>query len=159
ARPDVGFFGRDETLYALDRAFDTHRIVLLHAFAGSGKTSTAAEFARWYALTGGGEGPVLVSSFERHLPPARVLDKRGAVFGDVLEASGVHWDAITDLAQRRRIALQVLQQVPVLWIWDNVEPVIGFPAGTTSDWSTAEQQELRAFLSAARDTKAKFLLT
>jgi hypothetical protein len=26
ARPDVGFFGRDETLYALDRAFDTHRI-------------------------------------------------------------------------------------------------------------------------------------
>jgi len=37
ARPDVGFFGRDETLYALDRAFDTHRIVLLHAFAGSAR--------------------------------------------------------------------------------------------------------------------------
>jgi hypothetical protein len=53
----------------------------------------------------------------------------------------------------------VLQQVPVLWIWDNVEPVTGFPAGTLSDWSEAEQQELRAFLSAARETKAKFLLT
>ena len=77
----------------------------------------------------------------------------------MLEASGVHWNAITDLTQRRSIALQVLQQVPVLWIWDNVEPVTGFPAGTTSDWSAAEQQELRAFLSAARDTKAKFLLT
>jgi tetratricopeptide (TPR) repeat protein len=133
--------------------------VLLHAFAGSGKTSTAAEFARWYALTGGVKGPVLFSSFERYLPLARVLDKIGAVFGDALEASGIHWNAITDLAQRRRIALQVLQQVPVLWIWDNVEPVTGFPAGTTSDWSTAEQQELRAFLSAARDTKVKFLLT
>jgi tetratricopeptide (TPR) repeat protein len=47
----------------------------------------------------------------------------------------------------------------VLWIWDNVEPVTGFPAGTTSDWSDIEQQELRAFLSAARETKAKFLLT
>jgi len=159
ARPDVGFFGRDETLYALDRAFDTHRIVLLHAFAGSGKTSTAAEFARWYALTGGVEGRVLFSSFERHLPLARVLDKIGAEFGQALEANGIHWNAITDPARRRSIALQVLQQVPVLWIWDNVEPVTGFPAGTASDWSAAEQQELRAFLSAARETKAKFLLT
>lgn len=159
ARPDVGFFGRDETLYELDRAFDTHRIVLLHAYAGSGKSSTAAEFARWYALTGGVEGPVLFSSFERHLPLARVLDKVGEVFGQALEANGIHWNAITDPAQRRSIALQVLHQVPVLWIWDNVEPVTGFPAGTASDWSAAEQQELRAFLSAARDTKAKFLLT
>ena len=158
-RPDVGFFGRDETLYALDRAFDTHRIVLLHAYAGSGKTSTAAEFARWYALTGGVEGPVLFSSFERHLPLARVLDKIGEVFGQALETGGIQWNAITDSAQRRNIALQVLQQVPLLWIWDNIEPVTGFPAGAASDWSSAEQQELRAFLSAARDTRAKFLLT
>jgi tetratricopeptide (TPR) repeat protein len=159
ARPDAGFYGRDETLYALDRAFDTHRIVLLHAYAGSGKTSTAAEFARWYALTGGVEGPVLFTSFERHLPLARVLDKIGLVFGDALQANGIQWDAVTDQAKRQRIALQVLQQVPVLWIWDNVEPVTGFPAGTPSDWSAAEQQELLAFLRAARDTKAKFLLT
>src|SRR5262249_48970187 len=32
--PDAGFFGRDETLLALDRAFDTQPVVLLHAFAG-----------------------------------------------------------------------------------------------------------------------------
>lgn len=159
ARPDIGFYGRDETLYALDRAFDTRRIVLLHAYAGSGKTSTAAEFARWYALTGGVKGPVLFTSFERHLPLARVLDKIGIMFGPVLEGAGTQWDTITGLAQRRDIALQVLQQVPVLWIWDNVEPVTGFPAGTASDWSASEQQELRAFLKAARDTQAKFLLT
>jgi tetratricopeptide (TPR) repeat protein len=55
--------------------------------------------------------------------------------------------------------LDVLRQVPVLWIWDNVEPVAGFPAGTPSDWSAAEQQALRDFLSEARGTKAKFLLT
>jgi hypothetical protein len=102
---------------------------------------------------------VLFSSFERHLPLARLLDKIGEVFGQPLEASGIHWNAITDMAQRRGLALQVLQQVPVLWIWDNVEPVTGFPAGTASEWSAAEQQELRAFLSAARETKAKFLLT
>src|ERR1035438_6093702 len=51
--PDAGFFGRDETLLALDRAFDTQQVVLLHAFAGAGKSSTAAEFARWYQSTGG----------------------------------------------------------------------------------------------------------
>ena len=160
-RPDVGFYGRDETLYALDRAFDKDQIVLLHAFAGSGKTATAAEFARWYAATGGlGEsGAILFSSFERHLPLARVLDKIGVVFGKALEAAGVHWDAIVEATERRRIALLVLQQMPVLWVWDNVEPVSGFPAGTASDWNTEEQQELRAFLNEARQGKAKFLLT
>jgi hypothetical protein len=64
-RPDSGFFGRDETLLALDRAFDTQKIVLLHAYAGSGKTATAVEFARWYKLTGGMQGPVLFTSFEQ----------------------------------------------------------------------------------------------
>jgi len=73
--PDTGFFGRDETLLALDRAFDEQQIVLLHAYAGSGKTTTAAEFARWYKLTGGIKGPVLFTSFEQHLPLVRVLDK------------------------------------------------------------------------------------
>ena len=159
ARPDVGFFGRDETLHALDRAFDTHPIVLLHAYAGSGKTATAAEFARWYALTGGIEGPVLFSPFERHLPLARLLDKIGEVFGAALQGAGVQWHAITDMETRRDVALQVLRQVSVLWIWDNVEPVTGFPAGTESAWSAAEQQELRAFLAAVRETKAKILLT
>ena len=55
--PDAGFFGRDETLLALDRAFDTQPVVLLHAFAGAGKSSTAAEFARWYPATGGARLP------------------------------------------------------------------------------------------------------
>jgi CHAT domain len=34
--PDAGFFGRDETLLALDRAFDTQPAVLLQGFAGAG---------------------------------------------------------------------------------------------------------------------------
>ncbi|MAG35182.1 MAG: hypothetical protein CL878_02895 [Dehalococcoidia bacterium] len=159
ATPDVGFFGRDETLLALDRAFDTQPVVLLHAYAGSGKTTAAAEFARWYALTGGVAGPVLFSSFERHTPLAAVLAHFGQVFGPSLEQSGINWSAITELAQQREVALQVLRQVPVLWIWDNVEPITGFPAGSESAWSDEEQAELVAFLRAARDTQAKFLLT
>ncbi len=156
--PDVGFYGRDETLLALDRAFDRDHLVLLHAYAGSGKTTTAAEFARWYAKTGGVDGPVLFTSFERYLPLPRVLDVVGQVFSPALESGGVHWLALDD-AQRRDIALQVLAQIPVLWVWDNVEPVAGFPAGTLSAWSTEEQQELADFLRALKETKAKVLLT
>ncbi|MGA8139653.1 MAG: CHAT domain-containing protein [Desulfobaccales bacterium] len=156
--PDAGFFGRDETLLALDRAFDSQAVVLLHAYAGSGKTATAAEFARWYALTGGVDGPVLFTEFARHLPLARVLDKIGQVFGEPLAQAGINWLALADEV-RRQVALQVMRQVPVLWIWDNVEAVVGFPEGTPSIWSEAEQQELVDFLREARETKAKFLIT
>lgn len=160
ADPDAGFYGRDETLLALDRAFDAQPIVLLHAWAGAGKTATAVEFARWYQLTGGlGDGRVLFTSFTYgHVPLVRVLDEVGTVFGPALEHAGVQWLILSD-AERRDVALQVLSQVPVLWIWDNVEPVAGFPAGTTSAWSAEEQTELIGFLRDLRATKAKVLLT
>jgi tetratricopeptide (TPR) repeat protein len=156
--PDAGFFGRDETILALDRAFDAQKIVLLHAYAGSGKTATIGEFARWYALTGGVPGPVLFTSFEQYQPLARVLDRIGDHFGSELERTGIHWLALDD-CERRNVALQVLKQKPVLWIWDSVEPVAGFPSGTESAWNKEEQQELVDFLRDCKETKAKFLLT
>ena len=159
AEPDVGFYGRDETLLALDRAFDTARIVLLHAWAGSGKTTTALEFARWYTLTGGVQG-VLFSSFTRHLPLARLLDQIGDHFGPSLAQAGAEWATLDD-EQRRDLALEVLAQVKVLWVWDNVEPVAGFPAGTPSAWTRAEQDELAAFLRGLARSRngCKVLLT
>ncbi|MBZ5729058.1 MAG: CHAT domain-containing protein [Acidobacteriia bacterium] len=156
--PDVGFIGRDETILQLDRTFDEQSIVLLHAYAGSGKTSTAVEFAGWYRETGGLSGPVLFTSFEQHKRLPQVLDKLGRAFEGALAKSGIQWLTLDD-AQRRDMALQVLRQVPVLWIWDNVEPIAGFPVGTPSEWSAAEQKELADFLREARATKAKFLLT
>ncbi len=159
-RPDPGFFGRDETLLALDRAFDTHHVVLLHAFAGSGKTATAAEFARWYHLTGGIQnGAVLFSSFERKTTLRDVLSHFGRLFGPALEQAGVPWSALTATDQMRAVALDVLAQVPVLWIWDNVEPVAGFPEGAESEWSDDERRELKDFLKDAGDAGARFLLT
>ena len=167
--PDAGFFGRDETLLALDRAFDTQPVVLLHAFAGAGKSSTAAEFARWYQATGGldhpdhpewGPGAVLWSSFEHHLTADRVIGTAGDHFSGLLEANGIAWQAVTDPARRRNIVMQLLNQVPVLWVWDNVEPVTGFPEGTPSDWARAEQDGLVGLLrDLAQDTRCKVLLT
>ena len=158
-RPDVGFYGRDETLLALDRAFDRHQVVLLHTYAGSGKTMTAAEFARWYSQTGGLDGPVLFTSFEQYKPLERVLDTIGQVFGKTLENSGIQWLALSD-EERLNVTMQVLKQIPVLWIWDNVEPVNGFPAGGKSVWTEKEQQELKMFMQIVTgQTKTKFLLT
>ena len=165
--PDPGFFGRDETLLALDRAFDTQSIVLLHAYAGAGKSATAAEFARWYQATGGLDlpghtewhGTVLWSSFEHHVTADRVIGNAGDYFSGLLEASGIAWAAVTDPGQRRNIVLQVLAQLPVLWVWDNVEPVTGFPAGTPSDWTEDEQDDLVSLLrDLAQVTRCKVLL-
>ncbi|WP_158292410.1 CHAT domain-containing protein [Paracraurococcus ruber] len=156
--PDIGFIGRDETLLALDRGFDRRKAVLLHGLAGSGKTTTAAEFARWYAATGGLDGPLLFDSFEQYLPLPRLLDRIGRVFAPVLEPRGIVWVALGD-AERRRLALQLLSIQPVLWIWDNVEQVAGFPAGAAAAWTAAEQQALADFLRDLGQTKAKVLLT
>ena len=157
-RPDAGFWGRDETLLALDRLFDIQSIVLLHAYAGSGKTSTAVEFGRWYALTGGIVGTVIFTSFEHYNPLSGVLNQFGQMFSEALGKAGIDW-AVLDKEERRQVVLQITKQVPVLWIWDNVELIAGFPSGKTSAWDTAEQLELAEFLREAGGTKAKFLLT
>jgi tetratricopeptide (TPR) repeat protein len=59
-----------------------------------------------------------------------------------------------------KLTLEIFQQIPPLWIWDNIEPVNGFPSGTNSAWSLAEQRELKTFLQIVTgQTKTKFLLT
>jgi tetratricopeptide (TPR) repeat protein len=157
--PDAGFYGRDETMLGLDRAFDDQQIVLLHAWAGAGKTAAAVEFARWYQLTGGLEnGPVLFTSFTHYMPLTRVLDQAGTAFERWWTTADMPWLALSD-SERRARALETLGRVPVLWIWDNVEPVAGFPAGTPSAWTADEQRELAGFLRELRGTKAKVLLT
>lgn len=105
-----------------------------------------------------GGGVLLFTSFETYKPLPRVLDTVGQVFGQLLEQNGVQWLALDDNA-RANIALQIFKQIPVLWIWDNVEPVAGFPTGSDSPWSKAEQEALALFLRMAKNTKAKFLLT
>lgn len=162
--PEEGFVGRDETLLALDRAFDDHRVVLLHAYAGQGKSSTAVEFARWYALTGGlGEQPlVLLASFESHTDLDDLLNQIAQPFSPALEAQGIYWSALNEPDKRRRLVIQILRQFPILWIWDNVETVAGFPEGTESQWTTDEQTELRYFLKQIKldnASKVRILLT
>jgi hypothetical protein len=164
ADPEVGFFGRDETLLSLDRAFDSHQVVLLHSWAGAGKTSTAAEFARWYRLTGGlntpsGQGKMLFTSFAEYCPLSKVLGELADAFGPELRARNDRWDTLPEAA-KRDIAIELLAQVPTLWIWDNVESVVGLSGEGPALYRQDEQAELAAFLGAvASNTVARVLLT
>ena len=80
AAPGFGFVGRDDTLLALDRAFGSQPIVLLHGEAGVGKTATAAEFGRWYQRTGGVHGPVLYTSLSQHATMTALTGQLAAAF-------------------------------------------------------------------------------
>ena len=82
---------------------------------------------------------MLWTSFEHYLPLPRVLDVIGAYFAPLLEANGIHWAALTDPNTRLNLVVQVLAAVPVLWIWDNIEPIAGFPTNIPSAWTDAEQ--------------------
>jgi tetratricopeptide (TPR) repeat protein len=156
-QPDIGFIGNDHAILRLDRMFNEQRIVLLHDYAGSGKTSAASEFASWYCLTGGVSGPVLYTSFEQHRSMASVLEEIRHVFETFLAKNRIQWLTLSD-PKRREITLEYLRQAPVFWIWDNVESIAGFPSGTPSHWSANEQGQLVDFLRAAGHTKAKVLL-
>ncbi|MEO5331162.1 MAG: tetratricopeptide repeat protein [Magnetococcus sp. YQC-5] len=157
ASPAHGFVGRDETLLELERAFQNGPVVLLHAYAGSGKTTAAVEFAQWFYKTGGMDGPVLFTSFERYLSLAHVVDEAGECFKSIVEPQ-FEWSA-RNAQERQTILLLVLQQIPMLWIWDNVEPIAGFPTGTQSAWTTEEQLALKQLLERLKTTRAKILLT
>lgn len=154
APPTTGFIGQDDSLLDLDRAFTTHRVVLLHGFAGSGKSATAAEFARWYSATGGVER-VVYTSFERYQTIERVVDAVEQAISEGLQARGTDWLILTD-EERIITAGKLLQGSRCLWIWDNVECIAGFPGEGDSVWTSEEGLRLASLL---QRLPAWFLLT
>ena len=157
--PDYGFVGRDDVILALERAFQTETVVLLDGMAGAGKTQAAIGFARWRAETGALGGPVFFFHFGQYLPLAQVCDRVGQVFQQVIKDQLDQEWHLLDAEPRRRLALSIMRQVPCLMIWDNVEPVAGFPVGTPSAWTVEEQRDLRDFLQDLRGGQTKILLT
>jgi tetratricopeptide (TPR) repeat protein len=157
--PAFGFVGRDGVVLELDRAFQSETVVLLRGMAGVGKTEAAVGFARWRAETGALDGPIFFFSFEHRLPLSEVCNRVGEEFRrEIKQKMRKEWARLKP-AERRKTALKVLKQVPCLLVWDNFEPVAGFPAGTASAWKEEEQQDLRKFLSELRGSRTKVLLT
>ena len=157
--PAFGFVGRDGVILELERAFEKETVVLLQGMAGIGKTEAAMGFARWRAETGGLDGPIFFFRFEHYLPLIRVLDGVGQAFGPTIKQQlGCEWHLL-EPDQRRKLAVDILKKVPCLMVWDNFEPVAGFPTGSESAWETEEQKELRDFLRDLCGGKTKVLVT
>ncbi len=150
-----GFFGREDILLTIDSLWQRHSVVLLHGDAAAGKTETAVEFARWYREVGGVKSTVLYTSFEHYKPLPALLDQLACVFAPVLRKADQQWESL-DLNSRLELAFELLNNIPVLWIWDSVER-LAVDSGDAA-WREQEREEFVNFLRTAHETQAKFLL-
>ncbi|KAF5433866.1 CHAT domain-containing protein [Candidatus Methanophagaceae archaeon] len=158
-QPDYGFIGRDADIWKLEKAFERETIVLLQAMAGVGKTTTAVGFARWWAETGALHGPILFFSFGSYTTLAHVCDQIGEEFrAEIKSQMDKEWHLL-DAAHRRKLAVDILRQLPCLMIWDNFEPVAGFPKGSPTIWKKEEQKELKDFLQALSGGATRVIIT
>jgi hypothetical protein len=153
--PDVsgyGFIGRDYDILCLERAFRQNHVVLLQGMGGVGKTELAGGFARWLGDTQGRTGGVFFTSFERGAGLSQVVNQIGRALGG---------EKFSSLSPERQQAVvrQYLQTHACLLIWDNFEPVNGFPQGNQPLLPTAERDSLKQFLKQLRGGQSWVLIT
>jgi tetratricopeptide (TPR) repeat protein len=147
-----GFIGRDYDILRLERAFRQNNIVLLQGMAGVGKTELACGFARWLEETQGRTGKMFFMSFEHGATLSNVVNQVGReVWGDKF--------AQYRAEQQQQAVLKYLKTQPSLLIWDNFEPVAGFPAGNESLLNASERDSLQRFLKDLRGGKSWVLIT
>jgi tetratricopeptide (TPR) repeat protein len=147
-----GFIGRDYDILGLERAFRQNNIVLLEGMAGVGKTELACGFARWLDQTQGRTGKMFFMSFEQGATLSNVVNQVGReVWGDKF--------AQYRAEQQQQAVLKYLKTQPSLLIWDNFEPVAGFPAGNEPLLNASEQDSLQRFLKDLRGGKSWVLIT
>jgi tetratricopeptide (TPR) repeat protein len=147
-----GFIGRDYDILRLERAFRQNNIVLLQGMAGVGKTELACGFARWLEETQGRTGKMFFMSFEHGATLSNVVNQVGReVWGDKFSQYRAE--------QQQQAVLKYLKTQPSLLIWDNFEPVAGFPAGNEPLLNASERDSLQRFLKDLRGGKSWVLIT
>ena len=150
-----GFIGRDYDILRLERGFRQNNIVLLQGMGGVGKTELSGGFARWLEETQGRTGKIFFVSFEHGATLINVISQVGReVWKDKL-------DKFNSLPMEKQQAavLKYLQKESCLLIWDNFEPVNGFPTGNEPLLSGEERNELKQFLKQLRNGKTWVLIT
>ncbi|MEH2250063.1 CHAT domain-containing protein, partial [Nostoc sp.] len=146
-----GFIGRDYEILRLERAFRQNHLVLVQGMGGVGKTELAAGFARWLDDTQGREH-IFFTSFEQGAGLSQVINQIGRALG------GEKFSQIMP-EQQDAVVREYLQTHPCLLIWDNFEPVNGFPTGNEPLLSREERNKLKRFLKELRGGKSWVLIT
>ncbi|WP_293336873.1 tetratricopeptide repeat protein [Microcoleus sp. CAWBG58] len=147
-----GFIGRDYDILCLERAFRQNRIVLLQGMGGVGKTELAGGFARWLGDTQGRKGGVFFTSFERGAGLSQVINQIGkAKWGEKFASATAE--------KQQDVVRKYLQTNPCLLIWDNFEPVNGFPQGNPPLVPAGERESLKQFLKQLRGGQSWVLIT
>ncbi|MFB2975175.1 tetratricopeptide repeat protein [Microseira sp. BLCC-F43] len=136
----------------LERAFRQNYVVLLQGMGGVGKTELVGGFARWLDDTQGRTGGIFFTSFERGAGLSQVVNQIGRSLGGEKFAQ-------LKPEQQQAVVRQYLQTHPCLLIWDNFEPVNGFPAGNLPLLPAAEREELKRFLKELRGGQTWVLIT
>jgi hypothetical protein len=148
-----GFIGRDYDILRLERAFRQNNIVLLEGMGGVGKTELVCGFARWLDETQGRSGLIFFTSFAQGAGLSKVVNQVGrAVWGEERFSQ-------YSTEEQSTVVLQYLKNTPCLLIWDNFEPVAGFPDGNESLLSQDEQENLKSFLRGLRGGQSWVLIT
>lgn len=147
-----GFIGRDYEILLLERAFRQNHLVLVQGMGGVGKTELAAGFARWLNDTQGRTGGIFFTSFEQGAGLSQVINQIGRALG------GERFSQMMP-EQQEDVVRQYLQTNPCLLIWDNFEPVNGFPTGNEPLLSGEERNKLKRFLKELRGGKSWVLIT
>lgn len=156
--PETGFYGMDSVILEIERVFSDRSTVLLYGIAGAGKTTAAAEFARWSYRTGGVCTAPIFSSFANRNTMPMLVDQFGDACRHLLEISPTSWGML-GVTEKQRIVLKLLRHQEILWIWDNVESIGGFPEAADSPYTPDERAEIVEFLTAAVDSRVRFVLT
>ena len=146
-----GFVGRSHDILRLERAFRRSQVVLIQGMGGVGKTSLSSGFARWLWETQGRED-FFFTSFERVATLSNVINDVGSQLG------GAKFSALM-ADKQEAIVLQYLREHPCLLIWDNFEPVNGFPAGNAPLLAEGERERLKGFLKKLRGGQSWVLIS
>ncbi len=119
--PRAGFQGRGYELHRLERTLLNHRVVVVYAPGGMGKTALAREAGRWWLRTGMFPDGAVFVSLEGNPSPERLV----GLVGEALEGVEFH--------QRKNAATWLERQLTerrMLIVWDNFESVLpAFNAG------------------------------
>jgi len=113
--PRAGFQGRGYELHRLERAILGHKVVVIHAPGGMGKTALAREAARWWTRTGMFPDGAVFVSFERTQSPEGLLVELGQALEGIeflQREDKEQW--LTEQFRSRRMLL----------VWDNYESAL-----------------------------------